>query len=74
MRKTGREPFAINSNRQGIVFDNGFLFSTPGKSGIVGFHDSSRLAAGMGHLNRAAYLDYGENVTMTPYSGVLAKQ
>lgn len=52
----GRLPITVS--RQGIVFDNGFLFSTPGKSGIVRFHDSSQLAAGMGELNQTAYLDY----------------
>lgn len=52
----GRLPIVVS--RKGIVFDDGFLFSTPGKSGIVRFHDSSQVAAGMGGIDQAAYLDY----------------
>ncbi|KJR99162.1 MAG: hypothetical protein VR65_17195 [Desulfobulbaceae bacterium BRH_c16a] len=52
----GRLPITVS--RHGIVFDDGFLFSTPGKSGIVRFQNTKQLAAGMPDLDRAAYLDY----------------
>jgi len=52
----GRLPLKIN--RKGLVFDDGFLFSTPGNSGIVRFKDPEQLLQGMPDINKSAYLDY----------------
>jgi hypothetical protein len=52
----GRLPMIINKN--GVVFEDGFLFSTPGNSGIVRFNDTSRLRQGMPDMGASAYLDY----------------
>ena len=52
----GRIPMQISS--KGVVFDDGFLFSTPGNSGIVRFTDTKQLRQGMPNTNSNAYLDY----------------
>jgi hypothetical protein len=52
----GRLPMIIN--KQGVVFDDGFLFSTPGNSGIVRFNNTQQLHQGMPDINGSAYLDY----------------
>ncbi|MGB3209121.1 MAG: YdbH domain-containing protein [Desulforhopalus sp.] len=52
----GRLPVTIS--KQGLIFDDGFLFSTPGNSGIVRFNDTKQLKQGMPDLGRSAYLDY----------------
>jgi hypothetical protein len=52
----GRLPMVINKN--GVFFEDGFLFSTPGNSGIVRFNDTSRLRQGMPDTGASAYLDY----------------
>ena len=52
----GRLP--IHISRQGLVFDDGFLFSTPGNSGIVRFNDTKQLRQGIPDINKSAYLDY----------------
>lgn len=52
----GRLPIHISS--QGLVFDDGFLFSTPGNSGIVRFNDTKQLRQGIPDTNKSAYLDY----------------
>jgi hypothetical protein len=52
----GRLPIIIN--KQGVIFDDGFLFSTPGNSGIVRFNDTRQLLQGMPDMGGSAYLDY----------------
>ncbi|MGB3224490.1 MAG: YdbH domain-containing protein [Desulforhopalus sp.] len=52
----GRLPMIIN--KQGVVFEDGFLFSTPGNSGIVRFNNTRQLHQGMPDINGSAYLDY----------------
>lgn len=52
----GRLPIAINDN--GINFDDGFLFSTPGNSGIVRFNNTDQLLKGMPDIGQTATLDY----------------
>ena len=52
----GRLPMVIS--QKGIMFDDGFLFSTPGNSGIVRFSDTRQLRQGMPDINKSSYLDY----------------
>jgi len=52
----GRLPIAIND--KGIHFDDGFLFSTPGNSGIVRFNNTQQLRQGMPDIGQTATLDY----------------
>jgi len=52
----GRLPLIIS--REGIEFDNGFLFSTPGNSGIVRFKNTQKLRQGMAGMGKTVYLDY----------------
>ncbi|MCP4341840.1 MAG: hypothetical protein GY799_23895 [Desulfobulbaceae bacterium] len=52
----GRLPLLISST--GLTFDDGFLFSTPGNSGIVRFNDTKQLRQGIPDINKSAYLDY----------------
>lgn len=52
----GRLPVLLNS--QGVEFDDGFLFSTPGNSGIVRFNNTKQLRQGMPDVAQTAYLDY----------------
>jgi hypothetical protein len=52
----GRLPMIIN--KQGVVFEDGFLFSTPGDSGIVRFNNTQQLHQGMPDIKGSAYLDY----------------
>ena len=52
----GRLPVQIN--KHGVIFDDGFLFSTPGNGGIVRFNDTKQLLQGMSDSNSSAYLDY----------------
>jgi hypothetical protein len=52
----GRLPMIIN--KQGVVFEDGFLFSTPGNSGIVRFNNTQKLHQGTPDINGSAYLDY----------------
>jgi Dicarboxylate transport len=52
----GRLPVAIND--KGIKFDDGFLFSTPGNSGIVRFNNTDQLRQGMPDIGQTATLDY----------------
>lgn len=52
----GRLPMIIN--RQGVTFDDGFLFSTPGNGGIVRFNDTRQLRQGMPDIGKSASLDY----------------
>jgi len=55
----GRLPLFIS--KEGVRFDDGFLFSTPGNSGIVRFKDTDQLRQGIPSINQAAYLDYSLN-------------
>lgn len=52
----GRLPVAFNEGR--ILFDDGFLFSTPGNSGIVRFTDTDQLRQGIPDISQSATLDY----------------
>jgi hypothetical protein len=52
----GRLPMIIN--KQGITFDDGFLFSTPGNSGIVRFNDTRQLRQGIPDIGTSSSLDY----------------
>jgi hypothetical protein len=52
----GRLPLHISNQK--VVFDDGFLFSTPGNSGIVRFNNTRQLRQGMGDISNSAYLDY----------------
>ncbi|WP_176761117.1 intermembrane phospholipid transport protein YdbH family protein [Desulforhopalus singaporensis] len=48
----------ISWGKEGLVFDDGFLFSTPGDGGIVKFGNTRQLQQGMAGMNQSAYLDY----------------
>lgn len=52
----GRLPMVISRKR--VLFDDGFLFSTPGNSGIVRFKDTRQLRQGIPEVNQSSYLDY----------------
>ena len=52
----GRLPIVIS--REGVEFDDGFLFSTPGDSGIVRFSNTQKLRQGMAAMAKTTYLDY----------------
>jgi hypothetical protein len=52
----GRLPIRISNT--GLIFDDGFLFSTPGNSGIVRFNDTKQLRQGIPDINKSGYLDY----------------
>ncbi len=52
----GKLPLRINTS--GIYLDDGFLFSTPGNSGIVRFRNNAQLQQGVAALQQTAYLDY----------------
>lgn len=43
---------------KGISIDNGFLFSTPGNSGIIRFNNTEQLQQGMPDIKETPYLDY----------------
>lgn len=52
----GRLPLHFTGKE--MIFDDGFLFSTPGNSGIVRFNNTAVLRKGMPEMGKAAYLDY----------------
>lgn len=52
----GRLPVAFDDGK--IIFDDGFLFSTPGNSGIVRFSDTQQLRQGIPDIGQSATLDY----------------
>lgn len=52
----GRLPVAFGEG--GLTFDDGFLFSTPGNSGIVHFGNTEQLRQGIGDTSQSATLDY----------------
>ena len=52
----GRLPMVISP--KGVMFDDGFLFSTPGNGGIVRFSDTRQLRQGIPDINKSSYLDY----------------
>jgi len=52
----GRLPVTLS--RKGLIFDDGFLFSTPGNNGIVRFNNTDMLRQGITGGSKAAVLDY----------------
>ena len=52
----GRLPVLLS--KDGIEIEDGFLFSTPGNSGIVHFNNTEQIRAGMPDMEQTAYLDY----------------
>ncbi|PID76779.1 MAG: hypothetical protein CSB24_04990 [Deltaproteobacteria bacterium] len=52
----GRLP--VHFSEKGIFLDDGFLFSTPGKSGIVHFNNLEMIRSGMPALDQTAALEY----------------
>ncbi len=52
----GRIPLVVN--KRGVFFEDGFLFSTPGDSGIVRFNDTSQIRQSIPDMGKSAYLDY----------------
>lgn len=52
----GKLPMKIS--RRGVKFEDGFLFSTPGNSGIVRFGNTNQLRQGMPGIDQSSYLDY----------------
>jgi len=52
----GRLP--VSFNKDGIDIEDGFLFSTPGDSGIVHFKNTQQIREGLPNIDQAAYLDY----------------
>lgn len=52
----GRLPLFLG--RDGVRFDDGFLFSTPGNGGIVRFRNTEQLRQGMGGIDQTVYIDY----------------
>ncbi len=48
----------IHFTESGINLDGGFLFSTPGKSGIIEFNDTTMLRDSMPAIDKTGYLDY----------------
>ncbi len=52
----GKLPILLS--KESITFDDGFLFSTPGDSGIIRFNNTSQLRQGIGAIDQTPYLDY----------------
>lgn len=52
----GKLPIEIRSD--GITFDDGFLFSTPGQKGVIKFNDTSQLREAIPGIEETGYLDY----------------
>ena len=52
----GKLPIAFS--REGLSFDEGFLFSTPGTGGIIRFSNTDLLRQGVGSADVGGYLDY----------------
>ncbi len=52
----GRLPLHFTGKE--MVLDDGFLFSTPGNSGIVHFNNTTMLRQGLPDMGQAGYLDY----------------
>lgn len=52
----GRLPITLSS--KGLIFGDGFLFSTPGNNGIVRFNNSEMLRQGIAGATKTAVLDY----------------
>ena len=52
----GRLPLLFNGHE--LVFDDGFLFSTPGNGGIVRFNNTAMLRQGLPDTGQAAHLEY----------------
>ncbi len=52
----GKLPIFLSDS--GLNVDGGFLFSTPGKSGIIKFNNTSLIMDSMPTVDKAGYLDY----------------
>ena len=52
----GKLPIALS--KDGLSFDDGFLFSTPGTGGIIRFSNTDMLRQGVGAADVGGYLDY----------------
>jgi len=52
----GKLPMVLS--KTGIRFDDGFLFSTPGNTGIIHFNNTDQLRQAIGNIDQAPYLDY----------------
>ena len=52
----GKLPIALS--KDGLYFDDGFLFSTPGTGGIIRFSNTDMLRQGVGAADVGGYLDY----------------
>jgi hypothetical protein len=52
----GKLPIALS--KEGLSFDDGFLFSTPGTGGIIRFSNTDMLRQGVGAADLGGYLDY----------------
>ena len=52
----GKLPIALS--REGLSFDEGFLFSTPGTGGIIRFSNTDMLRQGVGSADVGGYLEY----------------
>ncbi len=52
----GKLPIALS--KEGLSFDDGFLFSTPGTGGIIRFSNTDMLRQGVGSADVGGYLDY----------------
>ena len=52
----GKLPIAVS--KEGLSFDDGFLFSTPGTGGIIRFSNTDMLRQGVGAADLGGYLDY----------------
>ncbi len=52
----GKIPLQINE--QGLIINDGFLFSTPGNTGIIKFHNTDQLRQGLPSLDQEGYLNY----------------
>ncbi len=48
----------IHFSKSGLDVDGGFLFSTPGKSGIIKFNNTAMLRDSMPAVDKTGYLDY----------------
>jgi len=52
----GRLPVVLS--KTGMKIDDGFLFSTPGNTGIVHFNNTAQLRQSIGNIDQTPYLDY----------------
>ncbi len=50
--------FPIHFSKSGLNVDGGFLFSTPGNSGIIKFNNTTMIRNSMPTIDKTGYLDY----------------